>query len=604
MTMRGWRAGARARHGCVAALAALVVLGAPSVAAQTASRGEPLPARAEAELLREASAHEWRGAFDEAETLLREVLDRNPTSIGGLFALERVLRIGGRATEVLPHIDRFLAEEPAASGPRYMHLRILAEADSLAGLERAAEAWFRVAPGDPEPYREVARIQLRRGDAERALDVLAEGQRAVGDDAPLALEVGDARMMLGDPEGAAEAWARSLASPDADVEGVLRRVTGMEGERATLAEPILAALTAPGAATAYRSAAVRLAVALERPDLALRVASAGLVGLSARAAPGYLRDVAARADGAGMPDLARWARGALQRTPRAGRGSGASPEQAGVDALVRGDTAEALAAQRRRLDSLPGRGDARRQGWAELLHLEAAWGAVEVDALVAEFERFTRDFPDAAERDGLAARVAAVVAREGRADDALRVVAEPAGPASLLERGWLRLEAGEREEGRADLADAARGLGPAEATPVIQLLATLARVGPAAGDALVESGLRHRRGDLVGARRSIEDAVETAPDPDRPPLLLQAGLLALQDADTAAARAHYARVEGAHFESPEAPEAMLLHARLLATDPARTDEARERLERLILERPGAAVVPAARTELARLGRRR
>ncbi|MEQ9570412.1 MAG: hypothetical protein RLN75_09505, partial [Longimicrobiales bacterium] len=95
-----------------------------------------------------------------------------------------------------------------------------------------------------------------------------------------------------------------------------------------------------------------------------------------------------------------------------------------------------------------------------------------------------------------------------------------------------------------------------------------------------------------------------APEGDRPALLFQAARLAVAAGDSAAARSHFARIEGAHFDSPEAPEAMLRHARILAVDPARADEARSLLERLILERPRAAVVPDARRELERLGRDR
>ena len=51
---------------------------------------------AEAQALRDAGTHEARGRLVEAEAVLKELLEQEPTSAGGLFALERVLRSQGR----------------------------------------------------------------------------------------------------------------------------------------------------------------------------------------------------------------------------------------------------------------------------------------------------------------------------------------------------------------------------------------------------------------------------------------------------------------------------------------------------------------------------
>ncbi|WP_405284606.1 hypothetical protein V3331_03500 [Gaopeijia maritima] len=570
--------------------------------AQTGDDTAPYSPRDEAQLLREASSHEWRGRLDEAETVLVNLLERNPTSSGGLFALERILRTRSRVAEVLPFVDRFLEASPGASGPRYMKLRVLVEVDSVAGLDRAAEAWFEAVPNDPDPYREVARVYGQLVGPERTLEVLREGRDRLGDDDALALETGDALAALGDAEGAAAEWARALRDPDADVDGVLRRLQRLEGDRETLSEPILAVLTRADASEARRRAAVQVAIGFDLPDLARRVASEGLRGLSAQATPGYLQDVARRAEESDMSELSLWALETLRRTVPAAAGDAAVEARMAAAALAAGDTTAATEAQLRLVRALPGGSVERRRAMADLIRVEVAASHVSASTLQTRLQGFRSEFPDAPELDGITAAVAAGVATRGEVEAALALVEPPPGPESRLERAWLLLDEGELEAGREALTASLSGLAPSAATEVIQLLAVLDRVGPRAGGAMVESGARRRHGDLTSAREALDGAMDEVPDDDRPALLFQAGRLAVAAGDTASARAYFARIEGAHFASAETPEAMLRHARLLAADPARADEARSLLERLILERPGAAVVPDARSELNRLGR--
>lgn len=575
---------------------------AGALEAQAEADDGPYSPRDEAQLLREASSHEWRGRLDEAEGVLRNLLARNPTSSGGLFALERILRTRSRVSEVLPLVDAFLAVSPAASGPRYMKLRVLVEVDSIDALEGAAEEWFEAVPNDPDPYREVARVLGPLFGPERSLEVLREGRDELEGDDALALEIGDALAATGDAEGATAEWALALRDPEADVDGVLRRLQRMEGDVETLAAPILAVLTRTDSSEPRRRAAVQVAIGFGLPDLARRVASEGLRGLPTQATPGYLQDVARRADEAGMSELSLWALETLQRSVPTAAGDAAVEARMAAAALAAGDTVVATEAQSRLVRALPAGTVERRRAMADLLRVEVGASHVEVGTLETRLQGFRSEFPDAPELDGLTAAVAAGMAARGATDAALALVEPAGGPESRLERAWLLLDQGELESGREALTASLSGLAPSAATEVIQLLAVLDRVGPLAGEAMVESGARRRHGDLPSARAAVEDAVEEAPENDRAALLFQAGRLALEAADTAAARDHFARIEGAHFGSPETPEAMLRHARLLAADPARTDEARSLLERLILERPGAAVVPDARSELNRLGR--
>lgn len=584
----------------VVGFAALTASG--PLTAQTAADTAAFTPRDEARMLREASSHEWRGRLDDAEAVLTELLRRNPTSSGGLFALERILRTRSRVERVLPYVDRFLAGNPGASGPRYMKLRVLVEIDSLAGLDDAAEAWFDADRDSPDPYREVARIFQRVHGDERALEVLRRGRDAAGDADALALEIGDALARLGDGPGAVAEWALALRDPRADVDGVLRRLERLEGDREALAEPVLAVLTRSDATEARRRAAVQVAIGFDLPALARRVAAEGLRGLSRDAAPAYLQEVARRAEDAGMADLSLWALDTLRRTVPAAAGDAAVEARMAAAALAAGDTVAATEAQLRLARALPAGSIERRRAVADLVRVEARASHVDAATLRTRLDGFRAEFPDAPELDALTAHVAAGLAFRGDPQGALALVDPAPGPESELERAWLLLDGGELEPGREALTEALPGLAPTAATEVIQLVALLDRVGAEAGRALAESGARARHGDLAEARRVVEEAAESAPERDRAALLFQAGRLAVADGDSAAARAHYARIEGAHFDSPEAPEAMLRHARLLAADPARFDEARSLLERLILERPGAAVVPDARFTLQSLGR--
>ncbi len=575
---------------------------AAPVRAQADTASTPFTAREEARLLREASSHEWRGRLDEAEAVLERLLTRNPASSGGLFALERILRTRSRVVEVLPWVDRYLGESPAASGPRYMKLRVLVEVDSLTALEDAAQAWFDAEPDDPDPYREVGRIYQRVFGDERALEVFLAGREAADDDTALALEIGDVRQRLGDSEGAVQEWASALRDPSADADAVLRRVQRLEGDRATLAEPLLTELTRDGASEERRRAAVRVAIELGLPDMAQRVAAEGLRGLSREATPAFLQDVARRADDAGLADLSLWALTTLRRSVPATSNDAALEARMAAAALAGADTGAAVQAQVRLARALAVGTVERRRAISDLIRIESSFSGVDGEALRTRLDGFRSEFPDAPETDVLTASVAAGLALRGDPDGALALVEPPPGPQSQLERAWLLLDGGEVAAGRDALTRALVGLAPSAATEVIQLIALLDRVGAGAAETLARSAARERHGDAVGARAALVSGADQVAEGDRSALLFQAGRIAEAEGDSAAARALFARIEGAHPDSPEAPEAMLRRARLLSSDPARSDEARSLLERLILERPRAAVVPDARRELDRLGR--
>ena len=78
----------------------VATLVAPDASAQVRMRNT------ETQLLREATNAESEGDLDRAEAVLRQLLQENPRSSGGLHQLERILRAKGETSELLPLIER------------------------------------------------------------------------------------------------------------------------------------------------------------------------------------------------------------------------------------------------------------------------------------------------------------------------------------------------------------------------------------------------------------------------------------------------------------------------------------------------------------------
>lgn len=580
-----------------AGLLLLMVAGAsPGLAAQQ----DPVGPQEEARLLREASGFEWQGKVDEAISTLEDLLDRKPDSSGGLFALERILRGAERVREVLPRADRFLEVDPSASGPRYLKLRVLVEIDSLGALDAAARAWFRAEPGSPDPYREVARLYERAYGPERALDVLRRGREALDRDDALALETGDLLAETGDQRGAVREWAAALADPQTDVSDVLERLEGLKHDDPGLAEPVVEALMTSASSAERRKAAVAVALSAG-PERAIEVAGRILDGLDGSRRSAFLDQVAQLARERQAPKVSLWALEGLQSTSAQDDQSSAQVQaRMAAAALAAGDTAEALAAQTRLARSLEPGSAERRRVVADLVRLEA--GSADAVTLEQRLEGFRREFPEAPEADGLLADVAARLAARGQVDEALELIDQVLGPRSQLERAWLYFEQGDVARGREALEAALPALAPAEATEALQLLTSLDRVVPATGAALALAAATVHHGAPATALSSLDAALTEAPEADLAPLHARAARVALTLGDTATCESHLRYVVDEATESPEAPEAFLLLARLRAASPDGVQEARALLEKLIVAHPQAAVVPAARRELDRLGR--
>lgn len=551
----------------------------------------------EAQLLREAAARESRGDYGGAEEVLRRLLEESPASSGGLFALERVLRHQGDVVSILPAVDAFLAENPQSSGVRSLQLRVLSEADSVDAVRREAEAWFEDDPTSEIPYREASRVYEGAFGADAALEVLARGRDAIGQPDALALERGDLLAQRGELEAAADEWALAIGEDAAQVSTVTRRIRGL-GEGAAAAGRRLVANLSVAEGVAARRAAARIAVELRLEEEATALVRDVSGNLEGRARSTFLSDIARRAREYDLVDLASWAYDELGEDA-ASPGERRQYDQRIIDvALASGDTAAALAAQRRVAASFaPGSVD-RRRATAQVIRMQG--GSADPGELTHMLSEFRQEFPNAPELDELAATVAGGLQARGDPEGAAAVLEGVNGPKSSLERAYTHLAAGDIAEGRAALLLALTGLPPSEATPVIEFAGLLGRVDPQGAEALAAAGVQAHRGRPAEAATALAEAAGTLEAAEQAAVLAQAARFAADGGEARTAAEIRRRIVDEHPDAPEVGEAALALARYQARTPAGVDQAIRLLEELITRRPNAAVVPDARRELQKL----
>jgi len=547
-------------------------------------------------MLREAAARESRGDFDGAVGVLVSLLEADPTSSGGLFALERVLRARGTTADILPAVDAFLAEDPGASGVRYLKLRVLVEVDSLDALQEEAEAWFLLDPDSDLPYREVSRVWERAFGRDAALDVLRRGRRALGGDDALALEMGDL-LAPEDPDAAVREWGKAVGEDGSQATAVARRVAGLSPDAGGAARDLVSSLGG-SELLARRRAAAEIALTVGLGDEALALSQSIVTTLDGRARSSFLTDVARRARDGDLPSVAAWAYqelGSEATTPAERR----QFDQRMVEvSLVAGDTVAALEAQQRLASSYsPGSAD-RRRAVARAIRMESSRAGPE--RLRELLDSFRAAFPRAPELDDMGATVAASLLARGDPAGAAAVLEGIEGPRSSLERAYLLLDAGAVEEGRQALLLAVGGLAPGTATQVIQFVGLLQRLSPAGSALLAEAGVLAHHGGGREASQAVAEGLAALSEEDRAPMLAEAARMAHRGGAEPEAAELRRRLLGEFPEAPEVAEAALALARYVAADPGGVEEAIGILESLIAQRPNAAVVPDARRELERL----
>ncbi len=554
---------------------------------------------AEPQSLQEALALEAAGDLAGSARMLEGVLASEPGSVQAILAYERVLRVQGRPEGVLPVIDRLLAVEPGSALGHQLRVRLLSELDRVKELEAALEGWIRAMPKLETPYREGARLWQERGDHARAFRVLERGRSRLGRGEALGLELGDVAVALGDVARAVREWDRAIGPDGRGFTLVRRRLAAAPDGGARVVPGLIDALTESRSSPARQRAAVELAIGAGRGEQAERIGRRVVRALPQRERAGFLIEVARRADGAKLPELAYWAYDALlaerAEQPLAVRG------RLGVLALELGDTAAAhehfLVIER----AYETGSVERREAVAVRIELTAHAG--KVDAAAEDLIRFRREYPDAPETDRLAAVLADLLLDRGNRAAAERALLGASGPRSGLARGRIALHAGDLAGARAALLAAAPMLEGAEATEAIALVTLLRRLTPSGGELLARALPLVSAGNIAEGVGILVDEGSELDRLERAAILEFAAGLADRERITAESERNRRTIVTDQADTPEAPTALLMLGRSLGGRPADRDEARSYLERLILEHPRSALVPQARRELERLGGR-
>ena len=555
--------------------------------------------RFETRLLRTAAREESSGNLAAAEETLRRLMGQRPTSSGGFFALERVLRAQNRIREILPLAERFRDMDPRASGPRLLELRVYIELGDEDGLEASAEDWLDAAGPSGEAYREVGAVFARVFGPERALSVLERGRTELGRPSLFAMQAGDYLKDLGLMEEAVLEWAAVIGNNGSQVSSVLRRVREIEENRETLVLPLLQRLRQPPTTGARLRAGARIALEAGAFEEAMALAEIALDDLTDRPRRGFLTALARQAQEVSAMGVALWAYEALRGDAANDAETRALDQRIPVAALAIGDTARALEAQQAIAADLPEGNTERRRALAEGLRIGIDRGGPDV---VESLAAFAREFPDAPQLDELAVTLAVQLDAGGDREGARALLAGVAGPRSALERGYLYLSAGEIVPGRGALRDALPGVPPGVATEVIAVLDILDRLEGETLAAFMRSAVLAHHGRTVQALSELEVAIEAAAQEERAPLLAMGARIADQGRVPEQAAEFRGRIIRDHPYASEVPEATLDLARFKGATPEGVDEAIRLLENLILSQPDGAIVPTARRELQRIQR--
>jgi tetratricopeptide (TPR) repeat protein len=585
------------RVGLMGALATWMILIFALGASPSAAQDDPL---LEGRLLRSAASLESRGDFAGAEATLRELMLSRPTSTGGLFALERVLRARGRLFDILEQIDAFLSIDPRAAAPNILKMRVYADGDDRPALQAAAAGWMSVDPDSPDVYREVARAFGAVFGGRRALEVLLRGREAVNDVSAFAMEVGDLYRELGEPGQAIEEWTLAVGENGGQVAAVIRRLQELPGDRAELARPLIEALGDPSGSVARRRAGARIALDVGAHARALAIAKDVVAELRGQTRRGFLADLARRAEGADAFALTLWAYDVLRETASRGSEARSLDQRIAEVALAAADTLRALQAQERVVSSLSIGSTERRRALAEYTRLVILQDPNRGRTRLASFRE---EFPGAPELDPLAVTLASRFQSLGEPQKAEGILAGIAGPRSSLERGYLQLGQGDIQTGLASLSEALPGVLAQEVTEVIALLDLLGRLEEPVRSEVARAASLARQGRGVQAARSLSEGAALG-WAESPAILAFGARAALSGGDEALAAELWEQLLHAHPKATEAPEGILAVAKYRARTPEGRAEAMKMLEELILERPDNPLVPSARRELERLRRTR
>lgn len=537
---------------------------------------------------------ERQGRPLEAAERFALVLGRDPAQGVALLGLERTLQAGGALERIFPYLERAVAARPDETLARGIELRALAGLRREGELTAAAERWIATAPTAPQAYREWSFIVAQRGDLVQAWAILQRGHAQVGGWA-LTPELAQMAVATGRWVDAARYWhAAAVGSGSyANAAGLSLGQTRPE-QRPAVLQLLMGELGDP---LARRIAADAL-LAWGRAEEAWSLFDANLPPAPVEAAAA-LRRFADRARLVPGVEGARVRGYANERL--AGFLSGPAAQRARIDAArAFAEAGDRPAAERVLGDIARDPSDAPRgteEAMGALIGLMADAGRA------ADAERRLAEWGDAiaeSDREDLRRRVAWAWVRHGELEHAEALLGADSTVAAVALHGWVALFRGDLPQAVERFRDAGPFAGSREeATRRTSAAALAQRLGDVQAPAVGQALLVLIQGDTNGAVGQLERAATGfAPEAGRPDLLAVAGQLALETTDPRASRLFVAAL-AADSSGPTAPAAEFGLAEL-AWREGRAEEARRRLERVILDYPESAVVPQARRLLDRV----
>jgi len=183
------------------------------------------------------------------------------------------------------------------------------------------------------------------------------------------------------------------------------------------------------------------------------------------------------------------------------------------------------------------------------------------------------------------------------------MAAGPVGAQGSLDAAIQMLAAGQLDEGRAALVDAANALPPSEATRVLHMAGALTAVQPPARPLVARAIVLAARDSVDQALTTLSEAAPAAEENEAgngATLLLFAARLAEDAQRMSDALPLYSQLVADHREAPAWPEAVLRLASLRLGAGTELEQAAADVENLIVDRPTHPLVPGARLLLGRL----
>jgi tetratricopeptide (TPR) repeat protein len=494
----------------------------------------------------------------------------------GALGLERVFSLLAQEESVLVALDTLVPRYPRELQLRSIQLR------SLVTLLRSAEAdavfqqWRVDAPKDVTPYREYARVLLFNSRPAAADTVLRLAAETLGSTRVLVLEIAQMRAALGQWKESAAAW-RAAMNDEPYYESAT--VFALTPTPVASRDAVRGELAQPGASIGSAHALSLLEVAWGSPRNGWSVLATLMPSDTAVA---IWRQFALEVERVQAWATARDALVALH----AARPDPAVALRGATAALGADDAPTALRLAR---EAGVGLDSARRL--REVLPIELEAMARLGQAREAE-QRLAAAAPGLGV-DGLrpfARTIAWAWIRAGDIAKARMALKDAPLDAEDAVTGWLALFEGDLKGARLALRNQ-EVPGQDAVTALALLNRTRADTSTAIGGAFLSLARR----DSAQASRRFEGAVATMPDAAPLLLALAARIETARQSDERG-MALWQRLATDHEKAPEAPEAHLELARGYKRR-GNIAAARERLEHLIINYPGSALVPQARREL-------